>query len=305
MTEVQLIIRFPERLADIVNKALAKSKESIDIKLNPEDNNNKIHMTEPNRANIKFGDHTYPALIARLPCNIETHKTFDHIHYFKAGDIAEMVQVFETEDDREFAHYEMCQTEGYRRTYLSGITPPTTQIIRRRFMKSRSEKPKSRDVVSEVEAEIQQYVSTNEIVEEFEEVVDFEEYMANADNPDGCVFNFDSAALTEDHMEFQCHPEMLLRSSDKGMMAMLEEKEKQREARSTAVVNIVGSHVAGSKEASRGGEEEDEEEDEGEEEEVINEAVNNGSAGESGGDSDSDSDDDDFLNDVMSGIESK
>jgi len=299
-----LIIRFPDRLADIVNNALAKSKESIDIKLNPEDNNNKIHMTEPNRANIKFGDQTYPALIARLPCNIETHKTFDHIHYFKAGDIAEMVQVFETEDDREFAHYEMCQTEGYRRTYLSGITPPTTQIIRRRFMKTRSVKPKNREVVSEVEAEIQKYVSSNEIVEEFEEVVDFEEYMANADNPDGCVFNFDSAALTEDHMEFQKHPEMLLQSSDKEMIAMLEEKEKQRETRNSAVAT--GGHVTERKEV--GGELEEDmdvEEDEGDEEDVINQVAGSGSGGESGGDSDSDSDDDDFLNDVMSGIESK
>lgn len=54
-----------------------------------------------------------------------------------------MVQVFETEEEREFAHYEMSQTEGYRRTYLSGITPPTTQIIHRRFMKSRLVKPKN------------------------------------------------------------------------------------------------------------------------------------------------------------------
>jgi len=90
MTEVQLIIRFPPTLADIVNKALAKSKESIDIKLNPEETNNKSNLAEPNKASIKFGDKTFPALIGRLPCNIETHKTFDHIHYFKAGDIAEV-----------------------------------------------------------------------------------------------------------------------------------------------------------------------------------------------------------------------
>lgn len=182
MTEVQLIIRFPESLAEIVNKALARSKDSIDIKLNPEDTSNKpnTQMTEPNKASVKFGDRTFPALIARLPCNIETHKTFDHVHYYKAGDIAEvlfhfyttekctlkylnthtftqivmlthprlvspsiqMIQVFESEDEREFARYEMGQVEGYRRTFLSGITPPTAQIIRRKFMKTRSKKTK-------------------------------------------------------------------------------------------------------------------------------------------------------------------
>lgn len=90
MTEVQLIIRFPQPLAEVVHKALAKSKESIDIKLNPEETNNKSNLGEPTRASVKFGDRTFPALIARLPCNIETHKTFDHVHYFKAGDIAEV-----------------------------------------------------------------------------------------------------------------------------------------------------------------------------------------------------------------------
>ena len=90
MTEVQLIIRFPESLAELVHKALAKSKDSIDIKLNPEETNNKSNFSFPHKANIKFGDRTFPALIGSLPCNIETHKTFDHVHYFKAGDVAEV-----------------------------------------------------------------------------------------------------------------------------------------------------------------------------------------------------------------------
>jgi hypothetical protein len=53
-----------------------------------------------------------------------------------------MVQVFDTEEEREFAYYEMCQVEGYRRTYMSGITPPTAQIIKRRFLKTHSVKQK-------------------------------------------------------------------------------------------------------------------------------------------------------------------
>lgn len=54
----------------------------------------------------------------------------------------QMVHVFETEEDREHVQYDMSQVEGYKRTFLSGITPPTTQIIRRKFMKTRSKKPK-------------------------------------------------------------------------------------------------------------------------------------------------------------------
>lgn len=37
-----------------------------------------------------FGDKRYPALLGNLPCNIETHKTFDHITYYKSGDVAQV-----------------------------------------------------------------------------------------------------------------------------------------------------------------------------------------------------------------------
>ena len=54
-----------------------------------------------------------------------------------------MVQVFESEEDRQYVHSEMGRLEGYKRTFLSGVTPPTTQIIRRKFMKTRPTKQKS------------------------------------------------------------------------------------------------------------------------------------------------------------------
>lgn len=41
-----------------------------------------------------------------------------------------------------------------------------------------------------------------------EEVVDFEEYMADADHPHGRLFAFNSAALTSDTLMFQNHPEV-------------------------------------------------------------------------------------------------
>lgn len=61
-----------------------------------------------------------------------------------------MVHVFDSEEDREQVQYEMSQVEGYKRTFLSGITPPTTQIIRRKFLKTRSNKPKPVCTESEV-----------------------------------------------------------------------------------------------------------------------------------------------------------
>lgn len=93
--------------------------------------------------------------------------------------------------------------------------------------------------MSTVEEEIQKYTTSEEIVEEcrcyvmlwwymsfflyvyhcvftlvsvVEEVVDFEEYMADADHPHGHVFCFDSAALTPDTLVFQNHPEVYMKS---------------------------------------------------------------------------------------------
>ena len=42
-----------------------------------------------------------------------------------------------------------------------------------------------------------------------EEVVDFEEYMADADHPEGKFFTFDTADLNDDNAIFQNHPEVL------------------------------------------------------------------------------------------------
>lgn len=227
--EVQLIIRFPESLAEVVSAALAsKAKESLDIKLHPDDDIDvKSNVNEPTRASVKIVDTTYPALIGRLPCNIETHKTFDHVHYFKAGDIGEMIQVFENEEEREFAHFAMCRLHNYERTFPSGITPPTSQIIQRKFLKTRIEKPHSKDIVSATEDEIQKYTTSEDVVEQFEEIVDFEEYMADADHPNGKSFTFDSSTLTNESLIFQNHPEMLLQASDKEMLAMIQDKERK------------------------------------------------------------------------------
>jgi len=296
-SEVQLIIRFPDSLADIVNRAIAKSKECVEIKLNPDEE--VLNLAEPTKAHIKFGESTYPVLIARLPCNIETHKTFDHINYFKAGDIAEMVHVFETEEERDFAHFEINQIEGYKRTFPSGITPPTTQIIRRKFLKTRSTKPEPREKVAAVEHEIQKYVLTEDIVEEFEEVVDFEEYMADASHPGGRVFTFSTSGQSVDTLAFQNHPEMLLRQSDKEFLEALAEREKKRAPPPPPPPSIVADTVVSESTSTDAVtvsmEINDVDDDDGNND-------NNGNKGNS--DDDDDSDDEDFLNELKSNMES-
>ncbi len=37
-----------------------------------------------------YRENTYPALLLNLPSNIETHKTYDNITYYKSGDIGQV-----------------------------------------------------------------------------------------------------------------------------------------------------------------------------------------------------------------------
>lgn len=37
-----------------------------------------------------YNSGSHPALLMNMPCNIETHKTFDNITFFKSGDIGQV-----------------------------------------------------------------------------------------------------------------------------------------------------------------------------------------------------------------------
>lgn len=37
-----------------------------------------------------YQSQSYPALLINMPCNLETHKTFDNITFFKSGDVGQV-----------------------------------------------------------------------------------------------------------------------------------------------------------------------------------------------------------------------
>jgi len=102
--------------------------------------------------------------LMNLPTIVETHKTFDNKIFLKSGDIGQVLlttigtlfaksscgrflmvffcpqrqvlQVFETEQERDFMRSQICKT--LHGDYMpSGITPPTADIVRRRFEPTR------------------------------------------------------------------------------------------------------------------------------------------------------------------------
>ena len=65
-------------------------------------------------------EHHY-ALLANLPTNVETHKTFDKKIFIKTGDIGQILVVFKTERERDQAHSKICKTVNGRKSLLSFV----------------------------------------------------------------------------------------------------------------------------------------------------------------------------------------
>lgn len=69
-----------------------------------------------------------------LPCILESHKTFDNQSYYKCGDINQIFRVFDN-------HAEQEKRDESNDPLLSGLTPPTTNIVKRKFDKTRKYGP--------------------------------------------------------------------------------------------------------------------------------------------------------------------
>ncbi|CAM9643920.1 unnamed protein product, partial [Choristocarpus tenellus] len=95
---------------------------------------------------------TYPARLVDLPCILETQKTLDRNTYFKSGDVGQMLIVYE--DERAFTKDEPNCSMGPWGYYSDGITPPTKNIVRRRFLKARHPSTHDRAEVSKVETQV-------------------------------------------------------------------------------------------------------------------------------------------------------
>ena len=67
-----------------------------------------------------------------LPTPLEAHKTLDNKIFLKAADIGQILQVFKKEKERETMKSRICKTP-YGDYAPSGITPPTQDIVKRRF----------------------------------------------------------------------------------------------------------------------------------------------------------------------------
>ena len=201
----------------------AKNKVVLDIK--PDHEVNK--QTQPpsnDRFLVTIHGRVYPALLMNIPTPVEAQKQFERHNVLKSGDIGQILQVFNNEE--ELLHTKatikspamsmnnkdgkpnMSENDIYMgSTMCSGITSASSNIVKNRYELTRRSTIPSVDVVTEIAEEIKQVImgirkdkDTNHsfVIETDEgggdiqaystteeEVVDFEDWMVDNEYPDG------------------------------------------------------------------------------------------------------------------------
>jgi hypothetical protein len=177
---------------------------------------------------VKFQDNEYPGLLVNLPCPIEAQKMFDNSNVLKAGDISQMLIVFKTNRDLETyvtqnskksksstltSKSSFSETQHSQNTTVvsrstvdftipSGLSTATENILRKYDLTKPYEVPPIR-ATSKLTREISNAIKSKPVVDVTgdddnrrvlelveEEVVDFEPWMVNAENPDGIEIVF-------------------------------------------------------------------------------------------------------------------
>lgn len=183
--------------------------------------------TAKDRFVVKFQDNEYPGLLVNLPCPIEAQKMFDNSNVLKAGDISQMLIVFKTNRDLElymnqnskkskssslsskssFAEKQQPNQPVVSRstvdfTIQSGLSSAAENIVRKYDLTRPYEAPPMK-ATSKLTREISNAIKSKPVVDITgdddnrrvlelveEEVVDFEPWMVNAENPDGIEIVF-------------------------------------------------------------------------------------------------------------------
>lgn len=166
----QYIMRLPDRLRDRLKEKIEQD-DLVDVEC--------IAGADPTEFKFKMEGHLYPATMINLPCIVESHKTFDDMMFFKSGDIAQMLIVFETEGEQKKA-----QKEGLN---MDGLSPPTTNIVKRKYEKTKKRTPFPKEEVARVEEDLVKFMQGGVVEDIQEELVQFEDWMVDPDHPNGIV----------------------------------------------------------------------------------------------------------------------
>jgi len=172
-TENQLILRVPPEVAKKINESMNKmddKQESDFLELIPYYENPQDQDTL--KFQFRYGNFQSMASIVELPTIIESHKTLDHINYFKSNDISQMIVVHPNKEDtteklmrsRKIAKKIMCAEctrKNFRWMAYDGLTQPTKRIRNRFFRKKLLVNPEEVKMVEKSLIQIHQELAKN------------------------------------------------------------------------------------------------------------------------------------------------
>ncbi|KAF2078097.1 hypothetical protein CYY_000568 [Polysphondylium violaceum] len=141
-SEDQLLLRLPPHLSDKLKRMLRQ--KHIDVPID-------FQFKTDRQIQFKFDDQEFNASLCDLPCIIESHKTFDKLSFYKTADIGQMIIVHDNNNNNmDQSNNNVNNNSGISEQQLqlqqqnyklnSGITPPTKDIVKKRYKNYNREK---------------------------------------------------------------------------------------------------------------------------------------------------------------------
>lgn len=186
--EEQFILRVPEAIAERIHQCAIGAPGAEHVDLEPIDNENYY---------LHVGGSTYPVKLVTLPCVVESHRACDAGVLYKSGQVTRMLYAYEPKDVKPgVSHHHVHDPrqdkvdivlptapdptpESDETLAASGLTPPTANIVKRRFARALKYMTKySREEIGEGERVVLDMISSGTYEHVIEELVDAEAFMA-------------------------------------------------------------------------------------------------------------------------------
>lgn len=174
----QLVLRVPEEVAERIHTILETENGQMHINIRPME-------ARADHYDFLLNEEVYPALLQNLPCVVESHKTIDMKIFLKAGDIGQILCVYRDENQRNQAIAEQRQLDE-NKFIPHGLTPPTVNIIKKKYSKTREKQKFNLEQIFGVMEQVRTLENKDKVRREVvEEVVDFEDWMADKERSEG------------------------------------------------------------------------------------------------------------------------
>ncbi|EQC26013.1 hypothetical protein SDRG_16160 [Saprolegnia diclina VS20] len=180
----QYLLRVPKKVGTELRKKIQdKDIKGVDMVAGADNKHFKFHL----------GDQEYPVTLNQLPCILETHKTYDDNLFYKSGEIGQIFMVHENTEKQKL-YEDVAELP-------SGITPPTTNIVKRKYSKTKKYPTFPKTDVARVEDSLIRIMGGGVIEDVQEELVDYCDWMVTDAEPQGIVV-YDEMDLIVQHPEY-------------------------------------------------------------------------------------------------------